>query len=87
MKKVINAIRMGVFVGLAFVFACCSSPKDKKREQLRDQINQIQETLTRRSTEVVYGPPEMMEERAEQSRRMEAELDSLKRELKALDEK
>ena len=29
MKKTLNAIRIGLFVGLAFLFACGSSPNRK----------------------------------------------------------
>ena len=86
MKKIINVVRVGLFVGLAFLFACGSSPKDKKRHELRDRIDEIQQTLSKRSSEAIYGPPQMMLEREEQNRRLMAEKDSLEKELKKLDQ-
>ena len=86
MKKTLNAIRIGLFVGLAFLFACGSSPKDKKRQELRGRIDQIQEILSKRSAEAIYGSPQMMLEREEQNNRLVAERDSLEEELKKLDE-
>lgn len=81
MKKIIHVIRIGLFVGLAFLFACCSSPKSKKRHEIRGRIDQIQEILSRRSAETIYGSPEMLKERAEQNQRLMAEKDSLEKEL------
>lgn len=86
MKKIISVIRLGLFVGLAFLFACGSSPKDKKRQELRGRIDEIQQTLSRRSSEAIYGPPQMLMEREEQNQRLMAEKDSLERELKKLDQ-
>ena len=86
MKKTLNAIRIGLFVGLAFLFACGFSPKDKKRQELRGRIDQIQEILSKRSAEAIYGSPQMMLEREEQNNRMVAERDSLEKELKKLDQ-
>lgn len=85
MKKIINVIRLGLFVGLAFLFACGSSPKDKKRQELRGRIDEIQQTLSKRSSEAIYGPPQMLMEREEQNQRLMAEKDSLEKELKKLD--
>lgn len=81
MKKVINTVWIGVCVGMAFLFACCASPNDKKRAQMRDRINEIEEVLSKRSHESIYGSPEMLRERAESTRRLEQERDSLKQEL------
>ena len=85
MKKVINTVWIGVCVGMAFLFACCASPNDKKRAQMRDRINEIEEVLSKRSHESIYGSPEMLEERAESTRHLEHEMDSLKQELKNLE--
>lgn len=86
MKKILNVIRIGLFVGLAFLFACGSSPKDKKRQELRGRINEIQQILSKRSAEAIYGPPEMLQEWEEQNNRLVAERDSLEKELKKLDQ-
>ena len=75
MKKTLNAIRIGLFVGLAFLFACGSSPKDKKRQELRGRIDQIQEILSKRSAEAIYGSPQMLQEREEQNKRCSFNLD------------
>lgn len=85
MKKTFNAIRIVLFLGLAFLFACGLSPKDKKRQELRGRIDQIQEILSKRSAEAIYGSPQMMLEREEQNNRLMAEKDSLEKELKKLD--
>ena len=74
-------------MGLAFLFACGSSPKDKKRQELRGRINEIQQILSKRSAEAIYGPPEMLQEWEEQNTRLVAERDSLEKELKKLDQK
>ena len=87
MKKILNVIRIGLFMGLAFLFACGSSPKDKKRQELRGRINEIQQILSKRSSEAIYGPPEMLQEWEEQNNRLVAERDSLEKELKKLDQK
>lgn len=73
-------------MGLAFLFACGSSPKDKKRQELRGRINEIQQILSKRSSEAIYGPPEMLQEWEEQNNRLVAERDSLEKELKKLDQ-
>ena len=86
MKKIISVIRLGLLVGLAFLFACGSSPKDKKRQELRGRIDQIQEILSKRSAEAIYGSPQMMLEREEKNNRLVAERDSLEKELKKLDQ-
>lgn len=86
MKKILNVIRIGLFMGLAFLFACGSSPKDKKRQELRGRINEIQQILSKRSSEAIYGPPEMLQEWEEQNNRLVAERDSLEKELKKLDQ-
>lgn len=86
MKKILNVIRIGLFMGLAFLFACGSSPKDKKRQELRGRINEIQQILSKRSAEAIYGPPEMLQEWEEQNNRLVAERDSLEKELKKLDQ-
>lgn len=85
MKRVINTVWIGVCVGLAFLFACCTSPNDKKRAQKRDRIDEIEEVLSKRSHENIYGSPEMLREREESTRRLEQERDSLKQELKKAD--
>jgi hypothetical protein len=73
-------------MGLAFLFACGSSPKDKKRQELRGRINEIQQILSKRSSEAIYGPPQMLQEWEEQNNRLVAERDSLEIELKKLDQ-
>lgn len=85
MKKVVNTVKIALLVGLAFLFACGQSPKDKKRDQIRGRIDEIRETLLRRSQEAIYGPPEMMKEWEEANRRLEAEADSLEQVLKDME--
>ena len=86
MKKIISVTRLGLLVGLAFLFACGSSPKDKKRQELRGRIGEIQQILSKRSAEAIYGSPQMLQEWEEQNNRLVAERDSLEKELKKLDE-
>lgn len=86
MKKIISVTRLGFLVGLAFLFACGSSPKDKKRQELRGRIGEIQQILSKRSSEAIYGSPQMLQEWEEQNNRLVAERDSLEKELKKLDQ-
>ena len=86
MKKIISVTRLGLLVGLAFLFACGSSPKDKKRQELRGRIGEIQQILSKRSSEAIYGSPQMLQEWEEQNNRLVTERDSLEKELKKLDQ-
>ena len=86
MKKIISVTRLGLLVGLAFLFACGSSPKDKKRQELRGRIGEIQQILSKRSSEAIYGSPQMLQEWEEQNNRLVVERDSLEKELKKLDQ-
>ena len=86
MKKIISVTRLGLLVGLAFLFACGSSPKDKKRQELRGRIDEIHQILSKRSSEAIYGSPQMLQEWEEQNNRLVAERDSLEKELKKLDQ-
>ncbi len=86
MKKIISVTRLGLLVGLAFLFACGSSPKDKKRQELRGRIGEIQQILSKRSSEAIYGSPQMLQEWEEQNNRLVAERDSLEKELKKIDQ-
>lgn len=73
MKKIISVTRLGLLLGLAFLFACGSSPKDKKRQELRGRIDEIQQILSKRSAEAIYCPPQMLQEWEEQNNRLVAE--------------
>ena len=86
MKKIISVTRLGLLVGSAFLFACGSSPKDKKRQELRGRIGEIQQILSKRSSEAIYGSPQMLQEWEEQNNRLVAERDSLEKELKKIDQ-
>jgi hypothetical protein len=59
--------------------------QSKKRAQTRGRLNEIEEVLSKRDHEVIYGSPEMLRERAESTRRLEQERDSLKQELEKVE--
>lgn len=59
--------------------------KQNRREMLRQRIDEIRSVLEERRNSEIYGPPEMLEAREKENRRLEAEADSLELELKALE--
>ena len=59
--------------------------QNDRRETLRQRIQAIHDILEERSNSEIYGSPEMMEEYARENIRLEAEADSLERELKLLE--
>lgn len=63
-----------------------TNPKER-RAMLKERINSIRDILEERRNAEIYGPPEMMEAYAKENNRLAAEIDSLERELKALDGK
>lgn len=59
--------------------------RNERLEALRQRIDAIRDILEERRNSEIYGSPEMMEEYERENRRLEAEADSLERELKALE--
>ena len=60
-------------------------PQNDRREVLRQRIAAIRDIVEERRNSEIYGPPEVMEEYARETRRLQAEADSLESELKALE--
>lgn len=56
-----------------------------RKEMLRQRIAAIRDIVEERRNSEIYGPPEMIEEYGRETRRLEAEADSLEVELKALE--
>lgn len=46
------------------------------------RVESLKKELDNRSRALIYGPPEIMERRAEQNRQMRTEIDSLEREIR-----
>jgi len=63
-----------------------TNPKER-RAMLKERINSIRDILEQRHNAEIYGPPEMIEAYEKENARLQAEVDSLERELKALDKK
>ena len=79
MKKVVRTVWIGALSGLAFLAACCSTKGLSKaeRKQLIKERDSIQDILTRREGETVYGTPQIMAERAAETYRLRSQLDSI----------
>ena len=79
MKKVVRTVWIGALSGLAFLAACCSVKglSRAERKQLIKERDSIQEILTRREGETVYGTPQIMAERALETYRLRSQLDSI----------
>ena len=79
MKKVVRTVWIGALTGLAFLAACCSTKGLSKaeRKQLIKERDSIQDILTRREGETVYGTPQIMAERAVETYRLRNQLDSI----------
>ena len=56
-----------------------------RKETLRQRIDAIRNILEERHNSEIYGPPDMMEEYERETQRLQAESDSLERELKGLE--
>ena len=59
--------------------------KADRREVLRQRIESIHAIVEERQNSEIYGSPEMMKEYARETRRLQAEADSLEQELKAME--
>lgn len=59
--------------------------QSNRKEVLRQRIAAIRDIVEERRNSEIYGPPEIMEEYARETRRLQAEADSLEMELKALE--
>lgn len=57
------------------------SGDSKETKAMIDQVNSLKEELSARMNSVIYGPPEMMQRRAEENRKMRAQIDSLSNEI------
>ena len=79
MKKVVRTVWIGALTGLAFLAACCSTKglSRAERKQLIKERDSIQDILTRREGETVYGTPQIMAERAVETYRLRSQLDSI----------
>ncbi len=76
---------------------CCYGPppvdptvdttKANRKVVIRERINAIRDILDERRNSEIYGPPEMMEEYERETNRLQAEADSLEKELLSLEEK
>ena len=79
MKKVVRTVWIGALTGLSFLAACCSTKGLSKaeRKQLIKERDSIQDILTRREGETVYGTPQIMAERAVETYRLRNQLDSI----------
>ena len=57
-------------------------PGDSKEvKAMIGQVNSLKEELSGRMNSVIYGPPEMMQRRADENRQMRAQIDSLSNEI------
>ena len=57
-------------------------PSDSKEtKELIEQVNSLKEELSGRMNSVIYGPPEVMQRRAQENRAMRAQIDSLSNEI------
>ncbi|MBR5707694.1 MAG: hypothetical protein IKX55_09035 [Bacteroidaceae bacterium] len=57
-------------------------PSDSRETKaMIEQVNSLKEELSSRMNSVIYGPPEMMQRRAEENRKMRAQIDSLSNEI------
>lgn len=57
-------------------------PGDSKEVKAKiDEINTLKDELNARMNVVVYGPPEVMERRAQENREMRVKIDNLSREI------
>lgn len=53
----------------------------KETKAMIEQVNSLKQTLSGRMNSVIYGPPEVMQRRAEENRQMRAQIDSLSNEI------
>ena len=57
-------------------------PSDSKEtKEMIEQVNSLKEELSGRMNSVIYGPPEVMQRRAQENRAMRAQIDSLSNEI------
>ena len=59
--------------------------QNDRRETLRQRIDAIRDIVEERRNAEVYGPPEVIEEYTQETYRLQAEADSLEKELKAME--
>ena len=62
------------------------SSKAQRRQQLQQRLEALRNIIEERQNSEIYGPPEMIEEYGRETRRLQAEADSLENELKILEE-
>ena len=53
----------------------------KETKAMIEQVNSLKDELSGRMNSVIYGPPEVMQRRAEENRQMRAQIDSLSNEI------
>lgn len=84
MKKVIRIVWISALSGLAFLAACCTTKggiSKAERKQLIKERDSIQDILTRREGETVYGSPEIIAGYGAETMRLRYELDSINQRL------
>ena len=57
------------------------SGDSKETKAMIQQVNTLKKELSDRMNSVIYGPPEVMQRRAEENRQMRAQIDSLSNEI------
>lgn len=93
MKKVVRTIWIGLLSSLAFITACCSQNKINKNDeekkqrvvQLQQQLDSINTIILQREGACVYGPPEIIQQYGEETRRLKQEAENIKKQIKDLD--
>lgn len=62
------------------------SSKAQRRMQLQQRLDSLRNIIEERQNSEIYGPPEIMKEYGNETRRLMAEADSLEMELRSLEE-
>jgi len=93
MKKVVRNVWIGLLSGLAFIVGCTTQNKvnkDKEEKhqkvvQLTQQLDSINNIIQRREGACVYGSPEIIKQYGEETRRLKEEAESIKQQIKELE--
>lgn len=94
MKKIVRNVWIGLLSGLAFIVGCTTqnkvnkNDKEEKRqrvEQLTKQLDSINSIIQRREGACVYGSPEIIQQFGEETRRLRQEAESIKQQIKDLE--
>ena len=96
MKKIVRTVWIGLLSGVAFIVACCCSqnktPKtddnlEKKQRvvQLQQQLDSITNNIKKPEGACVYGPPEIIQQYGEETRRLKQEAENIQNQIKELE--